>query len=180
MAKSYSAQAEPGAFVETTTEFDIQRIKETNVNSEDFKELLVRLYETVNGVAVNLNLKDTGLYSQQEFVTGQQFFSNPALSSTTSQTPTQRQVYRKVVNFGALPNTGLTSVAHGLTITEGFIFTKIYATASDVVSLDYIPIPYSGANPIELNVDNTNVNITTTSDRSMFTVCYVVLEYLKQ
>lgn len=85
------------------------------------------------------------------------------------------------INFGTLPNTGTKSVAHNIPITVGVTFTRIYATASDTAGSLYIPIPFveTTGNEIQIDVDATNVNITTTSDRTNFTICYVVLEYIK-
>lgn len=178
---SYNTQAEPGAFVPLTDIFDSQRIYDIKVDSDEFKELLVRLRQSMNDMAMVLNIKDSGYYVEQEFVNGQIFFPDPALDSTTSQAPIFRQVFRKVINFGALPNTGATSVAHGLTITSGFSFTRIYGAASDP-STSFIPIPYAhptAANNIAIDVDTTNVTITTGSDRTGYTTTYVVLEFIK-
>ena len=178
---SYNTQAEPGAFVPLTDIFDSQAIQELDVNSDEFKEFLVHLRQRTNNIAMVLNIKDSGYYPRTEFVNGQVYFPNPALDSTTSQSPVFRQVFRKVINFGALPNTGSTSVAHGLTITSGFTFTRIYGTATDP-STNFIPIPYAhptAANNISLDVDTTNAIITTGSDRTGYTTTYVVIEYIK-
>lgn len=180
---SFPAQTNPGAFVPTTDNYDVQTIYNLNVNSREFKEFLVRLRQSINNIAMVLNIKDSGYYPLQEFVNGQVFFPDPTLSSSTPTAPVFRQVFRKIINFGGLPNTGTTSVAHGLTITSGFTFTRIYACASDITGSDYIPIPYASptdASNIELRVDATDVIITTGSDRTAFTVCYVVLEFIKQ
>ena len=179
MAKSFAAQANPGMFVPTTNVWDPSEIFSVDINQPEFKELLVRLYQNLNTISLALNLKDTGYYVQEEFVNGQAFFPNPTLSSTTATNPVHRQVFRKVVNFGALPNNALKSVAHGLTITNTFTFTRIYATASDTTGSNYIPIPYVGTGQIEMFVDGTNVNIRTTSNRTAFTVTYAILEYIK-
>ena len=56
MARSYSAQANPGAFVETTQIWDASQIQEMDVNSPDFKELIIRLYQNMNKIALALNL----------------------------------------------------------------------------------------------------------------------------
>lgn len=171
-----------GAFVPTTQLWDVSQLKDIEVTSPEFKELMIRLYQNMNQMAVNLNLKDTGMYDTDEFVTGATFFSNPALTSASTTTPVRRQVYRKVVNFGALLNTAAKNVAHGLTVNDTYIFTQIYGCASDQAGLSFIPIPYSSptlASNIEISVDNTNVTITTGSDRTAYTVCYVVLEYIK-
>ena len=174
--------AQYGSFVPTTNVWDVQRLYDVNVNSPEFKELLVRLYQNVNNIALILNIKDTGMYNTSEFVNGQLYFSNPSNNSSTAANPILRQVYRTVVNFGALPNTGTKSVPHGIITNNAMTFTRIYGAASDTTGLNYIPLPYASptaANNIELNADSTNVNITTGSNRSNFNVTYIILEYLK-
>lgn len=166
-----------GLFIPSTQIWDVSEI-----NDKNSKELMVRLHQNINSAALAINNKDSGLYDTSEFVNGQTFFPNPVLPADTE--PTKRQVYRKVVNFGALGN-GLVSVAHGLTIAAGsaYSFTRIYGVATNPTTLSFIPIPYVSsvaANIIELSVDATNVNITTAADKSAYTICYVILEYLKQ
>ena len=148
---------------------------------EKFHEVISLLYKRI---ASAVNTKEGSLYSTQEFGNFQLYFTigNPQVF---------RNVYRKVVNFGALPNTATKSVAHGIAgIDPGggnpstFSFTHIYATASDqsAGAESFIPIPYASptlANNIELRVDQTNVYITTGSNRSNYTICFVVLEYTK-
>ncbi len=179
MMASFSDQANPGAFVTTTNIWDPAELYTIEVTSSEFKELMVRLYQNLNTMALNLNIRDAGYYSEEEFVNGQTYFPNPDLTGATEQTATFRQVFRKVINFGALPNTALKSVEHELTINDAFSFTRIYGTASDPIAGTYIPLPYAGANAIELNVNRTNINITTTSNRTAFTITYIVLEYIK-
>lgn len=176
------AANEYGAFIPTTNVWDVSQIYSANVNSPEFKELLVRLYQNVNNIALSVNIRDAGMYDTQEFVNGQTFFPNPSLSSATSSVPAQRQVYRKVINFGALPNAGTTNVAHGLTVNAAFSFTRIYGCSTDPVNFVYLPLPYASptdADNIELKVDATNVTIITGSNRTAFTTTYVVLEYIK-
>lgn len=172
-----------GSFIPTTQVWDVSEVYSTEVTSPAFKELLVRLYQNINMQSLSVNTKDSGYYDTSEFVNGQIYFPNPALTSISTTTPTMRQVFRKVINFGALPNTAAKNVAHGITVTDSFTFTRIYATATNTTLHRYIPIPYASsvlANNIELSVDGTNVTITTGSDRTAFNVTYVVLEYLKQ
>lgn len=179
---SFNTQANPGAFVPLTDVFDTQLIRELDVNSDEFKEFLVRLRQSINDIAMVLNIKDSGYYVQQEFVNGQAYFPNDSYDSTTSKAPVLRQVFRKVIDFGALPNNTSKSVAHGLTITSGFRFTRLYGCASDPSTL-FIPIPASAATDaekVQLEVDTTNVIITTGSNMTGFTTTYVVLEYIKE
>jgi hypothetical protein len=165
-----------GAFVPTTSEWDIGQLQSVDVTSVEFKELLVRLYQNMNTIALSLNIRDAGYYPESEFINGQLYF--PASGQN------YRQVYRKVIDFGVLPNTGTKSVAHGIDMSAAptqFTFTRMYATASDTTNQDFIPIPYAAASgTISLSADDTNVYITTTSNRSSFDTTYVVLEYLKQ
>lgn len=170
-----------GLFVPTTNVWDVQQLYEVDVTSPAFIELLVRLYQNINNIATALNIKDSGYYITQEFVNGQLFFPNPLLNSSTAQEAGFRQVWRLVIDFGALPNTAAKSVPHNLIINSGVTFTRIYGAASDTTGFNYIPLPYasvSGIDDIQLDVDATNVIITTASNRTNFNVCYVVLEYL--
>lgn len=171
-----------GLFLPTTDVFDTQLIYELDINSTEFKEFLVRLRQSINDLALAVNLKDSALYYDQEFVNGQVLFPDPALNSTTSLAPTPRQMFRFVVNFGALPNTAIKSVAHNLTPTTEWTFTRIYGASSDVTAMSYIPLPYAStvlANNIELNVDATSVNVTTAANYSSYSTTYIILEYIK-
>ena len=175
-----------GAFVPTTNIWDVSEIYQAEKLSPELKELLVRMYQNLNLMSLNLNIKDTGMYATSEFVNSQSFFPNPALQTGSSVDPvsrTQRQVYRCVINFGALPNTATKSVPHNLTFNAGFTMTRLYGTASKADASQFIPVPYSAANAavnnVELWVDGTNVNIKTTADYSLYTTTYVILEYLK-
>ena len=185
MAKSYNQNVNPGAFIATTSVFPLQEIAQVDVTTPAFKNIVVSLYQTVNNIALLLNIKDTGYYVQEEFINGQAYFPDPALSSTTQQAPTFRQVYRMVVDFGALPNTATKTVAHNIPdiAVLNVTGTRIYGVATDPVAKTFLPLPYAsntaGAS-IELSVDATNVIITTGSNRTNYTVCYVVFEYLKQ
>ena len=170
-----------GAFLPTTNVWDVNEIYSTDVTSDSFKELLVRLYQNINNIAVMVNIKESGFYNIPEFVTGSQFFPNPALTSGTAQTPTLRPVLRTVVNFGALPNAASKSVAHNISVSSSYTFTRIYGTATNL-NTRFIPLPYAsntiGSN-IELSVSPTQVTVTTAFDYSAFTTTYIILEYIR-
>jgi hypothetical protein len=170
-----SQQQDQGSYIPTTGIFEIAKIYEADVNSDEFKELLARLYQSVNNIANVLNLKDTGYYLTSEFVTGALWF-NPASSDPLQLRP----AYRLVVDMGPL-NPSSTK-AHGLPITSTWSFVKIYGVANDNIGFNYYPIPWvaagGGANNIELEVNGTNVVVTNNTGIA-FSSCYVVLEYLK-
>lgn len=168
-----------GAFLSITEIFDIEN---TNV-SPDMQNFLVRLRRLFDDHATMINLKDTGIYDKSEFVCGQIWYPNPALTSYTAAKPIPRQVYRKVVSFGALPNAGTKNVAHGITFpaTNTFTFTRIYGAATDQTAGSYLPLPFAAITDnqnIELSLDNTNVIITTGIDYSSYNA-EIVLEYIK-
>lgn len=166
-----------GFFVPTTNIWDQQLIATIDFNSQEFRDLLIRLYQNINLISLALNAKDTGLYMDQEFVNGQQFF-NPADPNPLKLRPD----FRKLVNFGTLPNTGTKSVAHGIPIDANYVFTRIYGCASDQTGMTYIPLNYASptlVNNIELFVDATNVTVITGSNRTNFTICYIIVEYLQ-
>ncbi len=135
------------------------------------KELGVRLYQDLSFICKNINSKDSGYYPLTESVSGQLFFMDPTLDSTTAQTPTWRGGYRKVVDFGALPNAATKSVAHGILIDSSVTYTRTYATATDPVNLK--------GTSLFVNMDATNVSITTTSNMSAYTRCLVIIEFIR-
>jgi len=176
------ANEEIGSFIPTTNIWDTTELYSTEVTSPAFKELLVRLYQNLNIMSINLNLKDTGYYDTAEFVTGQKFFPLPGTTSLSATPSDFRQTYRKVINFGALPNAGTTNIAHGITVDANTIFTRIYGVANNQAGTSYLPLPYASTtliNGIELSVDNTNVTIIIGIDRTAYTITYVILEWVK-
>ena len=171
-----------GAFIQTTQIWDASTLRDVDVTSPQFKELLVRMYQNLSIMAHSVNGKDAAVYDTKEFACGQMFFPLPGLTSSSSTTATHRPVLRKVINFGALPNAAAKTAAHGIAPNTSFIFTRIYGTSSDTTNRLYIPLPYASsvaANNIEVSVDATNVTITTGKDMTAYTVTYVILEYLK-
>jgi hypothetical protein len=178
---SYPSQLQQGSLIQTTFVWNAQEVQSLEINN-DLKRLLVQLYTNLNNVVLAINAKDTGLYVTEEFLTGQQFFSNPSLNSTTTQNPEPRQTFRKVINFGNLPNAGSKSVPHNINIITGYSFTRIYGCATLPTS-SFIPLPYASTvlnENISLSLDATNVTITTGIDRTLYTTCYVVVEFIKQ
>lgn len=168
-----------GVFLPTTAAFDPELLTELTKDPK-FKELVVLITQQYNNTANVVNLKETGYYITTEIVNSQ-FWFNPNVTSIDQAL--FRNAFRIVVNFGALPNAATKTVAHNIQNFTPSVasWTKIYGTATDPSSAG-IPIPY--ASPvlnecISINVDDTNIYITTDIDYSAFTTTYVVLEYLK-
>lgn len=89
-----------------------------------------------------------------------------------------KPIYRKVINFGALPNNTSKDVAHGITGADYFTDIRGVAVSGSI----FIPINF--ANPLSLTagigavVDGSNVQIITGINRTGYSA-YVILEYTK-
>ena len=88
-----------------------------------------------------------------------------------------KPIYRKVVNFGALPNATTKKVAHGVN-NIGDI-THIYGVAHSSAKMT-IPLPYARAVPIILYATQDDVAIEiSTGDYIEFTRSEITIEYTK-
>lgn len=146
---------------------------------EEDDELRRMLDDTFRRIIDAVNDKDIGYYNTVECVNGQRWFD-------ANNTQYLKNGYRKVIDFGALPNTAAKNVAHGITTNVNTRFTRIYGCATDPAGAainQAIPIPYIDpnnlANGIQLDVTAANVTITTAANYAAYTTCYVVLEYIQ-
>lgn len=137
--------------------------------SEDPKELRFDLTDTYQGIASAVNSKVGGLYVPQEKVNSEQYFDS-------SNPQKLRNVYRMVVDFGALPNTATKSVNHNISWDTGYRLTAAWGASTDISAIESIPIPNEG---IFLKINATSVTITTASDFSSYTETTIVVEYTK-
>jgi len=163
---SYPTQADLGSYVPTS--FVITNLADAS--------------KAINTIAIVLNTKESGIYPLVEFVNSAVYFPDPALTSSSGQTPTLRPEFTKVFNIGALANAaGTTTIAHGLDITSGYKTTHIYGSATQP-STKFIPLPYSSAvaaDVVEIWLDATKINIKIGKDLSAFTNTTLVVKYLK-
>lgn len=180
---SYNSQANFGSLIPSTFIWDSQQVQELDIDPQ-FKRLLLKLYSNLNTMQLALNKKDFGNYSETEVLNGQTYFPVPGLNSLSGTQPEDRQVFRTTYNFGPLPNTTTKTIPHGLDIDSGYSFTRIYGAATNSNQTSFIPIPYASctdvAHNVEIEITDTNIKITTGSDRSAYINTYLVLEYLKQ
>jgi len=142
--------------------------------TDDWKEARTQITELLTKTTETVNNKTLGTFVTKEILNNEKYFG--------SDNQTTRSVFRKVIDFGALPNAGTTAKAHGITWTANTKFVRIYGTATDPSTYS-IPLPYSSTTlnqNIKLLVDPTNVTIVTGIDYSGFSECYVVLEYIQQ
>jgi hypothetical protein len=176
MAYIPGQQIDTGSYVPTTSVWDVSRLYEVDVNSTEFKELLVRLYQNINNIALVLNTKATGYYINQEFVSGKLFFNPGANPNDPLQL---RPGFLMTVNTGAL-GAGVTAVNHNIAVTNTFKWMFIYGAATNTGTIVGYPLPFAGAagNNIEVSVTATQVLINNNSGIT-FTDSQVTLEYCK-
>ena len=116
-----------------------------------------------------LNPKLTGnIYSTDEINTGKLWIDG-------------KPIYRKIIDFGSLPNATSKSVAHNIN-NLGFVI-NVSGTVYHTTVITYYPIPlqYKGNDSnynVEIYVNNTNIVMNSNTDRSFYSA-YVILEYTK-
>ena len=116
---------------------------------------------TSNAVAESLS------YSTQEVKTGETWIDG-------------KPIYRKVIDFGSLPNATAKSVNTGLDFAVCNVI-KFEAFAKNTRTSDgtsVIPVPYATDVLPSVMKDGT-ISISTTKDWTNFSQCYVTIEYTK-
>lgn len=161
------------------------QLPETYVLPESLDDTIKRIRQYMNDTAYAVNRKDSGYYVEEETVTGQKFV--PTFGTAQSSNVEYRPVLRKVIDTGTLPSTATSTTAHGITTNQDFSFVKIYGCATDPGAstvASAIPLPYinttTPGDSVELSVDATNVNITTTTaNYAVYTRSFVILEWIQ-
>ena len=113
----------------------------------------------------------------------------PETFSTTEQNTGRvwidgKTVFQKVVNVGALPDTTEKIVAHGITGLD--VVISVQCLCHDPTGPDWFLMPQPRFGPgmntttsIDLQLDATNLEVRTGSDRTNFTECFVTILYTK-
>ena len=86
-----------------------------------------------------------------------------------------KKIYKKTLNFGALPNNTVKAVAHGVTGMTWLI--DIEGSSYDGAAR--IAIPYATTSPVWAYGDQTNITVATTSNRTNFSTTYITIKYTK-
>lgn len=121
---------------------------------------------TVSTYAPIVPMNIASKYSEDEKVVGEWIDHKP--------------LYQSTVNFGALPNNTSKSVAHGVANIDNIV--QIDAIAINSTTHVYVAIPQISTTSLSgqfgVSADNTNVSITTGTDRTAFNG-YVTIIYTK-
>ena len=172
-----SQKPNTGSFVQQTPAFDVARLSETDVNSEEFKDLIVQLAQQTNNMSIVLNTKQSGLYLTNEFLNGNLY---PPKTLTGNNQLRQRNEYQILVIFPQL-TAGVNTMVHGIPVDANTVFTGFKGMANDPTGFNYYPLPWAsaaGLTNIEVKANATNIIITNNSG-IVFATTPVVLFYLK-
>ena len=148
---------------------------------EDARPFIV---EQLKKITNAVNLREIGFFLDEELLSGKAFIPGTVNLQASETAQQYRTILRKVVDFGALPNAGAKAVPHNIVVDANFTLIQMWAAATDPIALTMLPIPY--ATPLALNqnialqMDATNVIITTGTNRTAFTRCHIVLEYIQE
>ena len=83
-------------------------------------------------------------------------------------------IYKKTISCGALPNNTSTTTAHNISNLLSVIKIEGYAEATQTNY--FTPLPMSD---VDVYANETNIIITSTSDRSAYQFSYITLYYTK-
>lgn len=148
---------------------------------EDARPFVV---EQLKRISNAVNIREIGWFLDEEVLSGKAFTPTANTLSDGYTSQQFRQVLRKVIDFGTLPNASAKSVPHEITVNDSFTLVQLFASGTDPVAFTSLPIPYAIPTAlnlaIALDMDATNVTITTGTDRTNYTRCYVIIEYLQE
>ncbi len=145
---------------------------------DDWDDAKGMLTEQLRQMVETINLKESGYFLDREILMAGNLFA-----STNNST---RGMYRKVVNFGSLPNNTTKTVPHGITLDSSFNLTNLYLSATNQSATGAQPFDFSvqnyaiGTADFKLYLTETNIVVITTSNYSAFTKSIVVIEYVKE
>lgn len=153
-------------------------IKYKDPTTGQFKDISVK-------VADSLPIGTEVDYDGETVPTGWEQVDNPNDYSTTETRIGTwidgKPLYRKVIDFGALPNASEKSVEHNISDLDNVI--KYSAISKNTQYGSQFPIPLTSTAGLTSNIyiyfTLTNIVIGTGSDRTSFTQTYVILEYTK-
>lgn len=104
-------------------------------------------------------------YSTSEHATGENWIAGET-------------IYRKVIDFGTLPNATTKNVAHGITNLD--IVISLEGVARNTIIGNYLPLSYpTGGFRAELLIQGSDIRIVTDSNFQDWTQTYIIIEYTK-
>jgi len=151
---------------------------------ENWEEARQFLVEQLKKISNAVNIREIGWFLDEELLSGKQFIPSVSSGITQGTAPQYRTILRKVIDTGTLPNSGTSTIPHGIVFDANFTLMQLYGAATEPPpGTTAIPLPYVDANPannIQLYIDGTNVIIVTTSNQSKYTRSFCVIEYIQE
>ena len=157
----------------------------TTIDAADVNTPLTTIYNDYNGNINSNNLADNAVTTAKigdDAVTADKTAFGGDYSTGEVNTGftwvDAKTIYKKTVNFGALPNTTTKTVAHGITAVDSVINVTGVAKFTTGV---FFPLPFAALtlpSQIQMFVDGTNISIATGSDRSSGSA-YITIYYTK-
>jgi hypothetical protein len=144
-------------------------------DSQDFPVVLKNRFEEISYL---LNRKIEGTFSSEESLTGQRLVldSNPP-------GVIGNEIFRRVIDFGSLPNSSTKKVPHYIAITEDLAITKLYGTATrqgTTGTFAALTFPQkTNVYRVDLEMDGIEVKVVTNYDLSLYLRCFIFIEYVK-
>jgi hypothetical protein len=150
-----------------------------DVVPEKWEDARTMINEQLRKISNAINVREIGFFLDEELLSGKSFI--PGASSPDDQV--FRSMLRKVIVFGALPDSSTKTIPHGITVDSNFSIIDMYLSATDPIGLTGFSLQYwdsTGTAPITVSYDSTNVIVTTTGHYSNFTTSFIILEYIQE
>ena len=140
---------------------------------ESWEDSRVAIVEGLKKISNAINARPVGWQVDFEIITGKKFI--PIDGSQE-----YREVVRKTIELGALPNNGIKEVAHDISnVDSNFRLLSMWGASTNPTSFESITLPYVAiaGNNVEIKLTNTKIIIKTNFDYSLYTDSVVILEY---
>lgn len=152
---------------ETTVSGVTYPIDKIIVVDDDTALTLIEQNKATDIIGIQVTTGGSGITTGTEYDTGQRI--DGAI------------VYGKIINFGALPNNTTKNVAHGI---SGLTLSKVvsmFGSAYSSTAVILLPLISTSAFNLQATIQasDTNLTITTATDRSAFTAPRIFITYLK-
>lgn len=158
---------------------DVESATSTANNAQQTATSALNTANTANGKA---NTNATNISTNTSKISALETTVNNANSYSTSEKVIGtwidgKKLYRKIINFGALPNSSLKSVNHNISNLNKIVYLTGFAESSQ--NKGGITLPHATRTPIALYADTTTVDVLSTSDASAYTTTFIIIEYTK-
>lgn len=177
----------------TEVEFQYVRSVGTKTSSQPVDQVFVYKLTSANGGTWSVATRDmapklaAGTNTSVSYSSGTYTVSAsiPGLDYSTSEVDTGttwvdgKTIYKKTVDFGALPNATTKTVAHGISNLYRVIKYECIAYNSGSSSNTPVPLVSAVGNNSTIDINATNIVMSAGVDRSAFDECYVTLYYTK-